>query len=264
VFDAMLEELDQSLGRNELVFRYLPPAFPAAELAATSRHRSRMLSRPFGRPVMDLTSDAAGESLKKKGNKSKLNRLKRLGEVRFEVVEGVEGLDMIFDEVITQYDSRRLAVNGFAPFANDPNKRPFHVELMRQGLLHVCVLRVGDKVAAAHLGVRGTHDICLAIVSFDNAFAEESPNKLMLLLLAQHLASQGYHIFDLTPGGDAWKNLMGNRFDEVVELRVFRTPAARMLTSANQAGRRLLKSAYRKYVESAVHRVKGRPPKQSA
>ena len=182
---------------------------------------------------MDLHAGSASQSLKKKGNKSKLNRLRRIGPVSLAVV-GEAGLETALGEIIAQYDPRQLRTAGYEPFSSDPRKRPFHVEMGRRGLLHVSFLEAGDRKAAGHVGVRSGEEVILAIVSFDPDLAEHSPNKLLLLMLAEKLAGEGFCRLDLTPGGDEWKDRLATRFERVHELRLFRSAWARTLEASRK------------------------------
>jgi CelD/BcsL family acetyltransferase involved in cellulose biosynthesis len=241
VFDAVLDALEARFGRQSLLLRYLPPGFPLAALLGESRHRGRLLARPFKRPIMVTADPSIEESLRKKGNKSKLSRLKRRGPVEFEVCNGEAEFAAAFDAIIAQYDARQKASHGVAPFEHDVNKRAFHVELMRAGLLHVSILRVGGQVGAAHVGAKGASEIHLSIVSFDPAMADDSPNKLLLLMLGQRLKADGFRTLDLTPGGDPWKDRFATAFDEVQELTVFTSALSCTLARCRGALRGLLK-----------------------
>src|SRR5207237_571175 len=92
--------------------------------------------------------------LRKRGNRSKINRLGRFGSLRFERLTTVDELKAAFETIIAQYDFRQGAVFGVCPFQSDRLKLAFHLRLMRiPGLLHATVLKAGDRLLAAHLGV---------------------------------------------------------------------------------------------------------------
>jgi hypothetical protein len=170
---------------------------------------------------MHVDVSAIDAALRKNSNKSRLNRLSRLGETRLERIMEPGELGPIFDEICRDYDFRQGAVNGCCPFREDERKRDFHLGLMRHGgLLHVAVLRVGDRVAAAHLGVRSGRMVSLGVITHSTSFANHSPGKLLILLLGRSLAQEGIETFDLTPGGDAWKERFANAHDEVALLTV--------------------------------------------
>lgn len=251
-FDGLLDALEGEFGRLDLLLRYLPPSLPVDELCTRSKHRRRLMAKMHDRPFVHLDARLAEESLKKKGNKSKLNRLKRLGSVEFEVIDDPDRFDDFLVTVSQQYDARQKAVNGAAPFAADPRKHAFHLEMMKRGLLHVSALMVSGRIAAAHIGVRSTSEVHLSIVSFDGALADESPNKLLLLLLFQRLARDGLRRVDLTPGGDAWKNRFATGSDCVHELEIHRSLYRRSLHLLEHRLRKIAKKIFRRHSAASV------------
>jgi GNAT superfamily N-acetyltransferase len=112
-------------------------------------------------------------------------------------------------------------VHDVLPFQLDPLKKPFHLALMRQrDLVHVTVMKVGTELVAAHFGIRGGREVVLWLFAHSPFRAAHSPGKLHLLLLGEQLAQQGITTFDLTPGGDPWKERFASRHDQVHTLRV--------------------------------------------
>jgi CelD/BcsL family acetyltransferase involved in cellulose biosynthesis len=156
-------------------------------------------------------------------------------------------LQPVLDRIIRWYDERRLAVNGSAPFHNDPLKKPFHLALMAPpGLMHVTTLTFGDHLASAHINVCGKCEVHVGVIAHDPELAKHSPGKLHLLLLSDLLRREGFEQLDLTPGGDAYKDRFVTGWDEVHELTVLPTPAARrdavIRLGAKDAARTLLKA----------------------
>jgi CelD/BcsL family acetyltransferase involved in cellulose biosynthesis len=217
-----------------LTFKYLPAAFAAQVTSlASSPLRNRIEIVPRRRPLMQLSVERIEESLRKKGNKSKLNRLARLGEVRLERLRSAEALGRWFDDIITHYDVRQGATHDSCPFHSDPHKRPFHLALAEHPeRLHVTVLSVGGRFAAAHIGAITDDTVHLGIIAHSPFYAEHSVGKLQLLLLGRHLAQEGFKTFDLTPGDDPWKERFADAHDEVYELRMFPSTFARLRAAA--------------------------------
>jgi CelD/BcsL family acetyltransferase involved in cellulose biosynthesis len=211
-----------------LNFKYLPPALPRdAWLSAKLRGLIEPLARR--RPLMRLDPERIEESLRKKGNKSKLNRLARLGEVRLERLRSAQALEPYFDQIIAHYDMRQGAAHDSCPFLTDTHKRALHLAWAEQPeLLHVTILSVGNRLAAAHIGAISGDTVHLGIIAHAPLYAEHSVGKLQLLLLARHLAQEGFKTFDLTPGDDPWKERFADEHDEVYELRMFASALARL------------------------------------
>ncbi len=218
-----IEKLHQNFPDQTLIFRYLPPSTPVAWLNPEHPQGQCCMLEMHERPLMMVGdgSDLAA-SLRKKSNKSRLNRLKRCGEMRFEHIADAAELLPIFDEIINYYDFRQGAIHHSYPFQDDPLKKPFHIALMEiPNLCHVTVLKVGDDIVAAHFGVCSQHEVHLGIFAQNPFFAKHSPGKFHLLMLGQELAQHHFSTLDLTPGGDPWKERFATDHDKTYLLTVF-------------------------------------------
>jgi CelD/BcsL family acetyltransferase involved in cellulose biosynthesis len=220
---AAMELLRASFSGRTLTFQYLPPTAPKQWLAKGLPWARQSRLATWTRPLMKLgDGEKLRKSLRKSGNKSRLNRMKRLGDVQFEHLHGAADLAAVFDDIIAYYDFRQGAVNDAVYFQADPLRKPFYLALMRiEDLLHVTVLKVGDRVVAAHLGLRDRKQCVLGIPTHSPFHALHSPGKLQLLMLGVELAQQGFDALDLTPGGDLYKERFATDHDEVHILTVF-------------------------------------------
>jgi CelD/BcsL family acetyltransferase involved in cellulose biosynthesis len=236
-----LEAVDDALPGRDLSFRYTPPGLPIEALLASPVYGDRATVAGHKRPLMRLDATEVKESLRKKSNKSRWARLQRLGPVAFSSVIDADAFEGMFDDIIACYDARQCAMNGLLPFAQDPRKKPFHLDLMRAhpGFLHVTVTTLSNRVIAAHIGLTGKDEVHLAIVCHSLMHADHSPGKLHLLRLGDALLKEGKRALDLTPGGDPWKERFANAHDDVYSLTIHRSATARRL-SAMQAGARQL------------------------
>jgi CelD/BcsL family acetyltransferase involved in cellulose biosynthesis len=215
-----------------LNFKYLPAALLRGA-GVPSALRGLVELRARRRPLMRLMPERIEESLRKKGNKSKLNRLARVGEVRLERLRTAQALEAYFDEIIAYYDVRQGAMHDACPFRSDAHKRAFHLAWAEHSdSLHVTVLTVGGRLAAAHLGAITDGTVHLGIIAHSPQYAEHSVGKLQVLLLARHLAEEGFETFDLTPGDDPWKERFADAHDEVYELGLYRDRLARLRATA--------------------------------
>lgn len=198
---AAIQELERSFPRGRLRFNYLAPGTPVTWI-----HRDRAWPRQIQlgtrqRGLLDLTDVAVLDaSLRKGHNRSRLNHLRRIGDVRLESIDSVDGLDAVIDEIAVLCDLRQGAINNSLPFRRNPYKRPFHLALMERGLLRVTVLRVGREIASAHLDMRNGDEDLIYLIAHAPAFARDSPGSLHILLLARELAIQGVARYDLSPG----------------------------------------------------------------
>ncbi|GAC1466741.1 MAG: hypothetical protein NVSMB9_07620 [Isosphaeraceae bacterium] len=240
-----LRSIRREVSPKELRFRYLPPGTPLRWLEDPEAKRT-CLWKPRRRPLLRFEDGGAIEaSLRKGGNRSRIQRLAKLGAVEFRRITDPEEFDQILDEVILCYDTRRLAINGIPPFLNDSVKKSFHQALMRvPGLLHVTVLKVGGLVAAAHLGACGHKEVQLGLLAHNPFLARFSPGKLLTLYLARMLREEGYEQLDLTAGGEAYKERFANAWDEVHTLGCFPTPWARTFSAIHVTAEDAAKSTF--------------------
>ncbi len=217
----------------DLCLRYLPPGIALGALEEPDRFGGVVALRRHRRPLMHIDAAAMARQRNKKNHRQNYNRLGRIGEVRFERIVGHERFARWFDEVCTQYDFRQAALYRSMPFSSDASKKPFYLALHRNGLLHATVLRVGDAIAAAHLGLlsqgRAVH---LGINTHHPALAAHSPGNLLLAMLGVHLAEENIPALDLTPGGDRYKEHFASGHDVVFELTVYRDSGRRWLHEA--------------------------------
>lgn len=240
---AAITSVRRELPASGLVFKYLPPATP---LDWTSAPGMATLLTPHRRPLLRFGDGTEIEaSLRRGTNRSKLNRLKRLGKLEVRQVTDSDEFDRLFDRMIEFYDLRHGAIHGTAAFNDDPRKTPFHQAMMRvRGLLHVSVMTAGDEIAAAHLGVRSGPELQLGIIVHNPLLAKHSPGTLHILLLSQMLRELGMTQLDLTPGGDAYKESFANAWDQVHTLVVYgsdaHSQAAAVMKSAKMQAKRLL------------------------
>jgi CelD/BcsL family acetyltransferase involved in cellulose biosynthesis len=211
---------------RQMTVRYLPLLTPMGWAAGRLECGARVRLRPHARPILGLAStDHIEQALKKKSNKSRLNRLKRHGEVQLRVLTSEPELAEVLGEIGNQYDLRQGAMNGVSPFSEDPHKIRFHLDMMRHpGLLHASVLMAGDEVAAAILGLEDHDMVAICVYSYSPILAKHSPGKFLMLMLAAELAAKGKRGIDLTPGGE-WKDRFATEHQQVLEATIYFRPA---------------------------------------
>ena len=212
--------LRKELKVSKLTFTYIPESVPL-QWTQMKNWKKNCLLRPRPRPILDL-SDAKKINKSYRKKKNKINRLKRLGPLSFTRITDRNQLSEIISEMETLYDFRMSAAYAVAPFLLDKNKHEFHLAMMEKpDLLHVTVLKVGDKLVAYHIGVFDDETVYSGILAYSPFLARMSPGRLHLLILAKELMENRYLQFDLTPGNDPWKNEVANKFETVFEVTIF-------------------------------------------
>ena len=242
--EAVFAHLSAEFPHERLEFLFLPPNTPQGW---TGRWATRCLVREFERPLLSTApGNDIRESLKKKANKSKLNRLQRLGIFEFSRVTDPEEFDRIYDEISPFCDTREIVLSGATEFRRDPLKAQFYRAMMRkQGLLHVTVSRLDGRVIAAHIGPINGAQVILGMIVHSPFYARHSIGKLHILLLALHLEGEGFQALDLTPGGD-YKERFASHHDTAHILTVFFSARSAAIYKAGRFainfGKRFVKS----------------------
>ncbi len=196
-----IDLLEEAFPGGRLHFNFLSRGTPVAWVDDDRRWLPRVQVRALGGGTLDLSDPThIDASLHKGYNRSKLNRLRRLGGVELETIDTVDGLSDVMDEISVLCDLRQGAVNDALPFTDDPLKRPLHLGLMERGLLHATVLRAGSRMASVHLDLKNGREVLLYLLAHAPALARQSPGSLHILLLARQLADSGWARYDLSPG----------------------------------------------------------------
>jgi CelD/BcsL family acetyltransferase involved in cellulose biosynthesis len=177
-----------------------------------------------GRLARGLTEIGDGSGFKdtlRKKKQSKINRLKRLGDLRLERIHDPGELGTVFDEIV-QYQTLRLrAIHNLPNVPNDPLKKTFHMNLMRlPRMLHATALRVNDELISAQIHFYNRDQVLLWLITHSPFYARYSPGELHTLMIGAELAKEDVRVFDLTPGGN-YKDRYATNYDEVYVITVF-------------------------------------------
>jgi CelD/BcsL family acetyltransferase involved in cellulose biosynthesis len=220
--ELALDALAVAYPGKRLELQYLPPGSPISWCRNGSRWAQKVLLQEKRRPLLALgPNSAVEESLRKKSNKSRINRLKKIAPLTLVQIKTREQLSAVIDTIADYCDLRQGAINSSFPFRDDPRKKEFCLRLLvRPGITHASALMLGDRVVAANIGLLNRTSVSLGIVVHSPFLAEHSPGKILILLLARELGQQGFSDFDLTPGGDMYKDRSADHSDTVYVLRV--------------------------------------------
>ncbi|WP_299701317.1 GNAT family N-acetyltransferase [uncultured Pontibacter sp.] len=217
-----LTELQRRLPGHAVHLRFLPPGAPMSWAEADPRWRAQCVVQPARRPLMDMAAPDLPKMFRKTEFKNKLNRLRRIGEVRLERVTDAAAFSAMLKELAVQYDFRQGAMFNKNRFRENPLKAVFLQELFQLGLLHATVLKVNEEVIAAIAAVISKDWVHLGGINIHTPLYANyySPGFVHFLMLGQHLSEEGVAVFDLTPGGDSYKERMATNHDYVHELVV--------------------------------------------
>jgi CelD/BcsL family acetyltransferase involved in cellulose biosynthesis/ribosomal protein S18 acetylase RimI-like enzyme len=243
-----VEEIGELIPGKGLNFHVLPQAMPMDWLSSLRGKRPCHV-RTIRRPLIELGDPSAVKKpCDNQTDKTKLRRLKKVGPLELKRITDPEEYASILDRIIELYDTRRLAMDGLAPFQADPCKRVFSQALMCvPGLNHATILTVGRKVASVHVSVCSGKEICVGLIAHDPLLAKYSPGRLHMLMLPEMLIGEGFQRMDLTPGGEIYKESFANGEDELSCITIYRTAMdqkkGQAYLAAKQTGLRALRAA---------------------
>lgn len=210
---------------RSLRFRYLPAVSLADKLDGLPALKNRLVIRRHSRPLARLDPSDIKASFAKKSNRSRFNRIKKLGKLEFRRVTEAAEFERVFDELVACYDFRQGAVNDVTPFREDPLKRRFHAAVFAAvpEEAHLTVTYLDERAIAALWGTVSGSIVHLGMLIHSPLLGEHSPGKLHVMQLSNLLLDEGKNTLDLTPGGDPWKERFANAHDEVAEAILYRS-----------------------------------------
>ncbi len=193
------------------------------------------LSRGFA-PWKQGRSDASGSMAKLDRAARKLTR--EVGPLRLET----HGADRaVFDAVLQgkSMQCRRTGTHDFFAdrWARELVERIWQTEGETFGG-RLSALYAGDRLVAAHMGMRSATTWHWWFPYYDRAFATYSPGALLLLRVAQAAAEQGHTVLDLGKGDEPYKQNFADSGLPLVEGWVKRPALATALQGARRRARR--------------------------
>ncbi|MFV0389419.1 MAG: GNAT family N-acetyltransferase [Pyrinomonadaceae bacterium] len=219
--------LARKFPKADLDFTFLAPGTPLEWLKNGWKHRSRLQSVP--RSMVSLgeenTSDA---SLRKRGNKTRIRQLERMGELKLLEIETPEEFEAAFDRAENLSHLRLSAIHG-VQVERDVQRKNFHLDLFNKtDLIYATRLDAGAETAAIKICFKNRNEMLLCITAMSPFFSKQSPSKLHLLMLGKHLTGSNYKSLDLSPGS-GYKERFSNEIDSIHTLRLFfnRTKSAK-------------------------------------
>lgn len=223
---SALDALSRLYPKGRLRLAFVPPGSPVAWASKHARWSKRVVVRREPRWLMSLGVNSRVESsLKKSGTRSRINRLRRLGSLELVRLSTRAELEAVIGEIGEYHDLVQGARHDMLPFASDPKKREFWLRLAeRPGLIHVAVLLVNGKIVAANIGPIERDSVSIGLFVYSPFHAKYSPGKILVLLLARHLAEMQFPYLDLTPGRDEYKRNTADHHHEAFAISVWFDP----------------------------------------
>ena len=168
-------------------------------------------------PCMEMT--AADEKLKKKSLRRNERSLERLGQVfdftYTRAADILPLLDTLFEQHIARWQHTETP-SFFLDPANREFYRRFVSNLDHTGWLRFTVVKLDDKIIAAHCGFLSAGRFIWYKPTFDVGMKKMSPGEVLLKRLIERAKMENAAEFDFTIGGEAFKHRFATKLRRVV------------------------------------------------
>ena len=225
--EEALTQLSKQFPKAHLTLNCLPRGTPLGWLEASRPWAKHVYCQPILSPLMTVgAGSGVEESLRKKGNKSRLRQIrKEFGEVTLQVIHSRQELEPFFERLMEYRDFRNASRYQNMPFHDNPLHQEFTLQLVdAQDITHASVLRAGDEVLAINIGARDKTAVHLGTPTMSPFVSRLSPGKLMVLFLGRQVGEEGYPRIDLTPSGNTsdlgYKQRFADHFDTAYICRI--------------------------------------------
>lgn len=171
-------------------------------------------------PIYDLQDKERIAKIKKsKSTKSKINRLKRSGELKMERITELSRAKEVFPELKKISNFRNLAVYDNMPFSTDDScKEKWHLNhLDGSQSVHFTVLWQGDELLASNFGFCSEDTVIIGLFTYNPVQGSHSPGNVFLIELLDFIEQEGFRYLDLSPGGDPYKERFSNRHNTLTK-----------------------------------------------
>jgi len=205
---------------KKISLKYLPHSLRVDDLMNHHYLKNISFWKAYPQPVIRVNEEVLNAELKKKNRKEKINRLNRMGVLKFERINSLSEFQNSLDGLIEQYDFRQGALYGTEFFVLDKLKRDFMIRLFQDDLLHVTFLKLDDEIIASNAGVHGRGVVYLqGFNTHMPTYSKYSPGILSFLMVGVQMCKEGFEEFDLTPGElEGYKADLATHFYEAHEL----------------------------------------------
>ncbi len=209
-----LETVNAKLTFSTWLWSTIPPHADVSWLTNPCKELKQLYTsyNVIDSPVLDLhNEEKLKKVLKNKSVKSKINRLKRKGELRIERITDSQRVTELINDITNLVNFRHGAAHGDLAFNEDPYQKAFY-HARGSNLInnHFSVLWMGDKLLAFHFGGIDKDTIYIGLTAFDPTQSKHSPGVIFLIYLANLMKEEGIRYIDLTPGGDEYKERFSN------------------------------------------------------
>ena len=219
--EAALDALSAAFPGGSLTLLFMLPNVPVGWAETGRQWSDRCHVRTLPRGLLEVgNGDSFRDTLRKK-KQSKINRLKRLGNLHLDRIEDPTEIGAVLEELLCYQTLRLKGIYNLPEVPHDPRQREFYERLARfPRMLHATALRVDDALASAQIHFYNREQVLLGLITHSPFFARYSPGELHILMTAAELGREEIPVFDLTPGGQ-YKDRYATHHDEVHIITIF-------------------------------------------
>lgn len=209
-----LQSLHKYFPESEVRLQYINNKTPLNWITAQSFEGKQCFLQTTKHYFVRINQDYILNKLKNPGRRNKINKLKRLGDLKFERITDAEIFDSKFNQLSLLSDFRKGAMFNKFYFRADPFRKQFLLALLELNILHVSVLMLNDDIIASNVGMIGVGGKIMysGINSHAPTYAKNSPGILHFLFLSKQLAEEGVAMLDLGPGDNFYKEELGSDY----------------------------------------------------
>ncbi len=249
---AAFKSIKSNIAFTQWKWTYIAPGTDTTLLRSDNLRNARIYAQfeSMDSPILDLhDEEKLKKVLKNKSVKSKINRLKRKGELKIERITDKKRALELMDQVTNLVNFRHESAHHDAAFEDDHLQRSFY-ETRCSNLHdnHFSVLWAGEKLLAFHYGYIDEDSIYIGLTAFDPTESKHSPGVIFLIYLANLLIEEGIRYIDLTPGGDEYKERFSNTHNDIYFPTIY--------TSKFEYNKQLLKNNCKSFAISALNSCK--------
>ena len=161
----------------DIQLKFIPGKTPLDWVETQTIWKRRCILRVYQQPLMIINEVSIAKELRK--NNNKINRLKRLGDLKFEHVTDYQIFSSILDELAIQFDFRKGAMYNKTPFQKDSLRKKFFLALFEYNILHTTVLKLNDEIIASNVGAMGNNRVQLHGINTHAPFYAKSTRGIL-------------------------------------------------------------------------------------
>lgn len=224
--ESALERLCKDFPGKSLTLLFVLPKVPVAWAYTGKRWSRQCHARSMPRGLMEVGDGTSFKDTLRKKKQSKVNRLKRLGNLHLDRITEPGELGAIFDDFLSFQGLRLRAIHNLPDVPHDPLMKNFYMKLITiPRMVHATALRVDDKLVSAQIHLYNNEQVILNLITHSPFYSRYSPGELHILMTGMELAKEEIPFFDLTPGGN-YKERYATYHDEVHVITVFFSESA--------------------------------------